>query len=430
MVVIPPAELGRLSQEVRFRILQYVLAKGVRPRDLGVSSSLLLKIKHGYRSVSDSLLMVAAQYLSPDELRAIMGEPEAVVLRSGGLDRLTQAEKAFIAKTVVQDPELRALIRSYMKDLDQENTDESHTYTVTKRQLQEFVKVLKSRKVSKSTMQDRVRYLMVALSDLNHTLSPSRVRDYITELSDESPTLASHIAKALKIFIKHVLHDRVLYDSFTTPHPQEPLWRDDVPTIKEVRKIAEEIGFTPAKAYFTLLAETGLRPGEILNARLSWLDLDEAMLVPAKDSSLALRGSKRSYIAMFSWRLRDFLRDEYLPRRLKDLRLSESRVTNLGMDPTKVRGKLFPYKPNHLRQEIYEAMDKALGKRLQLYSLRHFFTTYMISRNIPPLYINIWQGRVPPKQFKIMQQHYMGVWIDDLRRKYDESKLCILCENP
>ena len=369
MVVIPPAELSRLGREIRFRILQYVLAKGVRPRDLGVSSSLLLKIKHGYRSVSDSLLMAAAQYLSPDELRAIMGEPEAVMLRSEGLDRLTQAEKAFIAKTVVQDPELRALIRSYMKDLDQENTDESHTYTVTKQQLQEFVKVLKARKVSKSTMQNRVRYLMVALTDLNHTPSPSRVRDYITELSDESPTIASHIAKALKIFIKHVLHDRVLYDSFTTPRLQEPLWRDDVPTIKEVREIAEEIDFIPAKAYFTLLAETGLRPGEALNARLSWLNLNEVMLVPAKDSSLALRRSKRSYIAMFSWRLRDFLRDEYLPKRLKDLRLSESRVTNLGMNPATVRGKLLPCKPKHLRQAIYEAMDKALGITTNLYKM-------------------------------------------------------------
>ncbi len=225
-----------------------------------------------------------------------------------------------------------------------------------------------------------------------------------------------------------MLRDRVLYDSFTTPQPPERLWRDDVPTLEEVKAVAKAIESLPAKAYFVLLAETGLRPGEVLKAKLNWLNLNDAMLVPAKDVDAAVRGSKRSYIAMFSWGLRDFLRDEYLPRRLKYLKAAESRVINLGGDPAVVRNKLFPYSPKRLRQAIYEAMDKALGRRFPLYSLRHFFTTYMTSRGIPPLYINVWQGRVPPKQFKIMQQHYMGIWLDDLRQKYDASRLCILCE--
>ncbi len=180
------------------RILQYVLAKGVRPRDLGVTSSLLVKIKHGYRSVSDALLITALQYLSPDEFRVIMGEPEAMVLRPDGLGKLTQAEKAFIAKVVVQDPELRSLIRSYLKDVEQEDLDAGHTYTVTKQQFEEFLKVLKARKVSRVTMQDRMRYLTMALADLNFTLSPSRLRDYVADLAERSPDKAAHVAKALK----------------------------------------------------------------------------------------------------------------------------------------------------------------------------------------------------------------------------------------
>ena len=96
-----------------------------------------------------------------------MGEPEAVMLGPGELDRLTQAEKAFIAKTVIQEPELRALIKSYIKNIDHENTDESHMYTVTKQQLQEYTKALNARKVSRSTFQDRTRYLRVALTDLS-----------------------------------------------------------------------------------------------------------------------------------------------------------------------------------------------------------------------------------------------------------------------
>lgn len=426
MVVLTPAEVARVNHEARLRILEYVLAKGVKPRDLGVTSSLLTKIKHGYRSVSDALLIAALRFMSPDEFRAVMGEPEAVVLRPEGLGRLSQAEKAFVARLVIRDPELRSLIRSYLRDAEREDLDEGHTYTVTKRQLEDFVRVLKARRVSTTTLKDRVRYLTLALTDLNFTLSPSRLRDYVADLAERSPDKAGHVAKALKIFVKHVLRDRVLYDSFTTPRTPERLWRDDVPTLEEVKAVAKVIEWVPAKAYFALLAETGLRPGEVLKAKLNWLQLEDAMLVPAKDAGAAVRASKRSYMAMFSWRLRDFLRDEYLPRRLKDLRAAESRVVNLGGDPAVVRAKLFPYRPSRLRAAIYEAMDKALGRRFPLYNLRHFFTTYMTSRGVPPLYINVWQGRVPPKQFKIMQQHYMGVWLDDLRRKYDSAGLRVL----
>ncbi len=87
MVVLTPAEVARINHDMRLKILEYVLAKGMKPRDLGVTSSLLTKIKHGYRSVSDALLIAALRFLSPDEFRAIMGEPEAVVLRPDGLKK-------------------------------------------------------------------------------------------------------------------------------------------------------------------------------------------------------------------------------------------------------------------------------------------------------------------------------------------------------
>ncbi len=41
MVVLTPAEVARIDHEARMKILEYVLGKGVKPRDLGVTSSLL-----------------------------------------------------------------------------------------------------------------------------------------------------------------------------------------------------------------------------------------------------------------------------------------------------------------------------------------------------------------------------------------------------
>jgi integrase len=183
-----------------------------------------------------------------------------------------------------------------------------YSVTVTREHIEAFEKLLKPK--APKTREERLRYLRRALEDLGWELSAERFQEYIAELSEESPNVAQHTAKALKLFIKHVLRDPNLYAAFKTPKVELSLVAEPL-TLEEVRAVARVIEWPPAKAYFALLAETDLRPGEILNARLQDLDLNERMLRIMK----AGNSTKRSYIAFFSEKLRDYLRDEYLPYR-------------------------------------------------------------------------------------------------------------------
>jgi integrase len=234
--------------------------------------------------------------------------------------------------------------------------------------------------------------------------------------------VAQHTAKALKLFIKHVLRDPNLYNAFKTPKVELSLVAEPL-TLEEVRAVARAIEWPPAKAYFALLAETGLRPGEILNARIQDLDLNERMLKIMK----AGNSTKRSYIAFFSERLRDYLKEEYLPYRDEFIEVREVSVRNLLKEGVaEWRNLLFPFKDSALRAAIYDGMDRALGRRFRLYDLRAFYASYMSLKGVPGQIIDLLQGRVPPREFQVLARHYLAVNVKELRNVYDKAGLIVL----
>jgi len=170
-----------------------------------------------------------------------------------------------------------------------------------------------------------------------------------------------------------VLRDPNLYSTFKTPKVEYGLAAEPL-TLEEVRAVARAIEWPPAKAYYALLAETSLRPGEVLNAKVQDLDLNERMLKVMKAGNT----TKRSYIAFFSEKLRDYLRDEYLPYREEFIEVREASVRNLLKEGVaEWRNLLFPFKDSALRATIYDAMDRALGRRFRLYDLRAFYASYI-----------------------------------------------------
>jgi integrase len=234
--------------------------------------------------------------------------------------------------------------------------------------------------------------------------------------------VARHIAVTLKAFIKHVLKDPNLYNAFKTPRVEYGLTAEPL-TLEEVRAVARVIDWPPAKAYFALLAETGLRPGEVLNAKVQDIDLNERMLKIMKAGNT----TKRSYIAFFSENLRDYLGDVYLPYREEFIELKEASVRNLLKEGVgEWRSLVFPFKDSALRATIYVAMDKALGRRFRLYDLRAFFASYMSLKGVPGQIIDLLQGRVPPREFQVLARHYLAVNIRELREVYDKANLVIL----
>jgi integrase len=422
-------DLRSLGDEVRFRIFDYLWGKGVGSSELGIDPTYANKIKNRKARVSDALLERMLRMLSVDEFAMLVGstasqrslqqltirEPQSLGEAAIALDQHVRALELVLEKypqlSNVAYQKLVELLKSRVR---------GYSVTVTREHVEAFEKLLKSK--APKTRVERLRYLRRALEDLGWELSAERLQEYIAELSEESPGVAQHTAKALKLFIKHVLRDPNLYNAFKTPKVEYGLAAEPL-TLEEVRAVAKAIEWPPAKAYFALLAETGLRPSELLNAKVQDLDLNERMLKIMKANNT----TKRSYIAFFSVKLRDYLRDEYLPYREEFIEVREASVRNLLKEGvSEWKSLLFPFKDSALRVAIYVAMDKALGRRFRLYDLRAFFASYMSLKGVPGQIIDLLQGRVPPREFQVLARHYLAVNVRELRDVYDRAGLAVI----
>jgi len=418
-----------LSDEVRFRIFDYLWGKGVRSSELGIDPTYANKVKNRKARVSDALLERMLRMLSVDEFAMLVGsttsqqtlqqltvrEPQSLGEAAIALDQHVRGLELVLERypqlSNVAYQKLVELLKSRVR---------GYSVAVTREHVEAFERLLKSK--APKTRVERLRYLRRTLEDLGWELSAERLQEYIAELSEESPNVAQHTAKALKLFIKHVLRDPNLYNAFKTPRVEYGLTAEPL-TLEEVRAVARAIDWPPAKAYFALLAETGLRPGEILNARVQDLDLNERTLKIMK----AGNSTKRSYIAFFSERLRDYLREEYLPYREEFIEVREASVRNLLKEGVaEWRNLLFPFKDSALRAAIYDAMDRALGRRFRLYDLRAFYASYMSLKGVPGQIIDLLQGRVPPREFQVLARHYLAVNIRELRDVYDRAGLTVI----
>ncbi len=418
-----------LGDEVRFRIFDYLWGRGVRSSELGVDPTYANKIKNRKARVSDALLERMLRMLSVDEFAMLVGstttqqtlqqltvrEPQSLGEAAIALDQHVRGLELVLERypqlSNVAYQRLTELLKSRVR---------GYSVTVTREHVEAFERMFKSK--APKTREERMMYLRRVLEDLGWELSAERLQEYIAELQEESPHVARHIAVTLKAFIKHVLKDPNLYSAFKTPRVEYGLTAEPL-TLEEVRAVARAIEWPPAKAYLALLAETGLRPGEILNARIQNLNLNERMLKIMKANNT----TKKSYIAFFSVKLRDYLGNVYLPYREEFIEVREASVRNLLKEGVgEWRNLLFPFKDSALRAAIYDAMDRALGRRFRLYDLRAFYASYMSLKGVPGQIIDLLQGRVPPREFQVLARHYLAVNIRELRDVYDRAGLTVI----
>ena len=420
-------DLDRIPQEVRLKILEYVRReKGVKPKRLEVTSGYLSKIRRGEKPVSDRLLAKLLRFLTLDELHKLIGKTvrarELVITKNGRLDYMTVVEiLKLIEEEAEKDPFLKSIIIDITRRWAQKAKKAIHTYRVRSEDLEKFKKLISDK--AKKTRDDYIRYLSKALRDLNWELNPDRIREYLIELKEEKREVAHKVSVALKKFIKEVIQDPILYNSFKTIQSKEELMKKPL-TLTEVKAVAKNIEHIGAKAYFVLLAETGLRPGEVLNLTIDQIDLLDRMV-----KVLRAGESKRAYVSFFSKKTQEFFANVYLPFRAKFVKQYAPALRNLGYGEDYIKEwnrRLFPFRDYELRQEIYRASEKAIGRQISLYELRAFFASYMSLKGMPAQIIDIIQGRLPPKQFQVLAKHYLAISIRDLRDLYDRANLTIL----
>ena len=419
--------MSRISNDVRVKIINYVMEqKGVKARDLQVTLNLISMIRSGKRRVTEDLLCRAMAYLSAEELARLLGElPEVEPASVGDIIRVVVRARA--------DKDFRDLLMSYLERyLGDYIRSVGKQWVVSEDDINEFIRVKKLEGVSEKTIRDEVHYIREALAEMNWTLSPENIREYLASLAEDGEEyVLKHTTYSLKSFLTAVLQPRdpllygLLYNSFRVYRPRNHN-KTRLPSIEELREILQRIESIETRAYFIILAETGLRPGEPFLIAMDDVDLEHGMLRIGK-----ITETKRAFVAFLRPETLDFIKTQYLPRREAFVNGITKAITasNLFDDQVieRFKSRFLPFDQGRLRREIKDAARQVLNREFELYELRKFFATWMVSHGVPESIVNTLQGRAPPNEYRVLIEHYWSPRHEELRKWYLEHAPCLLC---
>ncbi|MEM2352025.1 MAG: integrase [Thermoproteota archaeon] len=169
--------------------------------------------------------------------------------------------------------------------------------------------------------------------------------------------------------------------------PQPIIQVKTIPTRKQLKTFFENLPSDKARTVFLLLASSGLRLSEALNARI---DLENKMIIPNSHQG----ETKKSYVSFFNGEAEEWL-----------LKTGAVRVSRFRVE------KWFK-----------QTSDKT-GIRITAKTLREWFCSEMARLGIPDRYVDAFCGRVPRS---VLAKHYSDYSIDRLKEIYEKANLRIL----
>ncbi|WP_432518151.1 tyrosine-type recombinase/integrase [Saccharolobus islandicus] len=406
----------KLDEQKKIAILKKAIEKlglSYVSRQIGVDRSTLNRYVNGkIRKIPNEVIEKASDLLTVEELSDIL-----YGLKTVDVDPTTAISVIIKAK---KDEAFRNFFLTWLwQELGEYIKEPSNTYIVSDEDIKLFEKIMNTQR-AKSTAYMRVNSLKRALAELNYELTPTKLKEYMLDALQESKGRAENVGKALKLFIREVIKPknpriaRELDDVVKIPKYEREYTPVNLTleTVKQIFNVIEGLG---AKAYFLILAETGLRTGEVFSLRIDQVDLTNRVINIGKVSK-----TKRAYRTFIHQTTVEWLKETYLPYRERFVRryMNSLKALNVNVEEWKVR--LFPFDENDIRTEIKIAMRKVLGREFRLYDLRSFFASYMVKQGVSPLIVNLLQGRIPPQQFQILQDRYLNLSQKDLQEKYDQ----------
>ena len=416
-----------IPQDVRRKVLDYVTqVKGVKPSDLGYDKTYLYKVRRGLVPISDELLKSLLRFIDVEEYARLVGSAPPLV-------DATPDDIIRVVKKALADKSFRNLLFDVLRQaFGEEFREYRSSWVVTEQDLEEFARAKKLKGLAEKTIRDEVRYIRLALSELNWTLTPEGIREFLAGLAEDGEHyVLKHVTYSLKSFLKTVLKPkdpalfRALYDTFTVHKPRSNN-KVRPPTLEQLRQIWQQLPTIESKFYFALLAETGLRPGEPFLVGIDDLDLERGMIRIGKVTE-----TKRAFVAFLRPEFLDWIKREYLPRRDSFVKSFIERMgkdyLGVGVNAEAWARRLIPFDQGRLRKEIKDVAKGVLGREFELYELRKFFATYMLMQGVPESIVNVLQGRAPPSEYRVLVEHYFTPKHEELRQWYLKFAPKICC---
>ena len=402
----PPSEV---PQEARRELLIVLLRSGrVKPRQLGVSRAYVYMMKRGERPVPDHILERLLELATDDDLAQVPFFTRYVDFsRVRGLD-VDRIVRLFLEWARANPASAKLAYETIGLELERLGLT-GRAVRVTEDHMEEWRLFLEARvregRMSPRTARERDRYLRRALEEIGWVLGPQRVRQYLRREALESPDRAAHEAKALRLFVKHILGDREIYEAIPSIKPRHE--RPRAPSWDEICRVIEAVEWPPAKAYLYVLASTGMRPQTVQRLRVDQVRLEERLVWVWSD-----RGTKRDYFDFLASRAAEYM-TFYLEWR------------RLYLEKHGIRSeRLFPVKRVRLYSEIYSSMDRVLGYRFEPRLIRHRVTDHL-AQYLSAFDVNALTGHAPRS---IVEQRYLQRDArEELLKRYDEAMSRVPC---
>ena len=169
-----------------------------------------------------------------------------------------------------------------------------------------------------------------------------------------------------------------------------------IPSDEELRQFYMALDRADARLALRLLAETGLRKREVLEARIGDIEWGHMALIPNKASE-----TKKSGIGFFT------------PGTARMLRAHVAGLPDQGPD-----GPIFPYRSDIWLRKAFRRAEARTGIKVLPQALRVRFSDILGECSIPDRYVDIMQGRAPRS---VLARHYTPAGLRKLRALWERA---------
>ncbi|RLE75437.1 MAG: hypothetical protein DRJ56_05755 [Thermoprotei archaeon] len=240
---------------------------------------------------------------------------------------------------------------------------------------------------SPRTVEDQSRALAKVLSRLRIPGYVSR-EDLEVALAGLSKGERVHAVKAVRKLFR-ALGRPDMVEGLKVPSYGPRRWH--IPSDRALKRFYKALDRGPYKLAFRLLAETGLRKGEVLTARVGDIDWRHMALLPVKASA-----TKKTGIGFLT---------------ADTARMLEAHLRAIGA--TEPHRPIWPYRSDEWLRKAFRRAEARTGVHVCPQALRVRFADKCGEAGVPDRYVDIMQGRAPRS---VLARHYTPSGLKKLRR--------------